>query len=175
MSNVIVRDLNYCNGDALENMVAYGLGIEKDELDLHIPCVKWNGFGVLLSSPKYAIESLKVIKRIFEKDGGNLLHHVIITIKCKQSIPHIHQTAREIGNSLGLEMCNAGFQNLYFIHMKDGYAHIHFVINSINFITGNRINSTGWLGNQMLKFLKLYFGEYQWNNQVFYNHERYFY
>lgn len=175
MSNVIVRCLNYMNEDALENVVAYGLKVGKDDLDDSAFVVSWGGNGVLMNTPRTAIHSFETIKRLYDKSNGNLLHHVIINLKCDKKINQLIPIAREICTNLGFNLCDAGFQNMYFIHPKNGYVHIHLVMNSINYLTGNRIQSTGWLGNNILKYLKINYYYLDWEFNPIYSDEKYYY
>lgn len=175
MSNVVIKDYGYFNDDALENIVAYGLRIEKYELNIPSPCIWWGGSGVLLSTPQAAINCFKATKRLCEKDNGNILHHVIITLNERYEVNNAQFEAREIAKEISIELGNAGFQNLFFIHCEEvGKAHIHLVLNSINFLTGNRISSTGWLGNTILTYLKLNFNNFNWGNNPIYDKEKYY-
>lgn len=174
MSNVILRDLKYENVDALENIFSYGLGIEKEDLNKRIPNVSWTAFGALSNTPQSAIDSFNMVKRLYEKTDGNLLHHVIVNIKPKRKLHDYFGVAQHIGYKLGTKLFKEGFQNALFIHEKNGYSHIHFIINSINYLNGKRIMSTGWLGMTINNFLYTNFMQLDWEYSVIYNSERHY-
>ena len=174
MSNVIVRDLKYLNEDALENIFAYCLRIEKDKLSDSKQSVIWGGNGLLLNTPQSAINSFIAITSNYNKNLGNLLHHVIINLKCDKKISDLISIAIEIGEKIGFDFFKKGFQSAYFIHIKNGYVHIHLIVNSISYMTGNRINSSGWLGNNIISYLFLNYPHLKWEYNVIYNNERYY-
>lgn len=173
MSNIIIRNLRYENEDALENMFAYGAGIEIDELSSGLVSNYWQPYGVLYNDLQSAINSFKVVKRIYEKIDGNLLHHVIVNIKPRGKLHEPHATAIKVGNEIGCSLYNEGFQNVFFIHHRNGYVHLHIVINSINYKTGNRIVSTQWLANIIRNTTFQKFKYLDWETNVIYNSERY--
>lgn len=174
MSNVIVRNLKYENVDALENIFAYGLEIEKEDLNKNIPHKLWFAYGALANTPQSAIESFNMVKRLYDKTDGNLLHHVIVNIKPKRILNNCVEVSQHVGVELGNKLLKEGYQNVFFIHQKNGYAHIHFVINSINYLNGKRVISTRWLGLTVLNFLYSNFRQLDWEYNVIYNSERYY-
>lgn len=169
MSNVIIMDKNYLNEDALENVISYALRVDNDELNNTSFSVYWDGSGVLVSSPNSSIESFKVVKRLYNRNGGNLLHHIIITIDEKSlSSNEAFSIARNICNNIGFEILSNGFQNITFIHHTVHSTHIHLIINSINYHNGNRISSTGWLGNTIMLYLRKEFYDLTWEYNPIY-------
>ena len=169
MSNVIYRTNPYINTDALENMVSYALRTDKDDLDSSLQSVAWRGQGVLTRTPQSAIDSFNAVKRIYQKENGNLLHHMVITFRTKRCHkPITSMDVMKIMSDVGFKVLEAGFQNLYFIHNEVDSIHVHFIFNSINYLNGKRVANHMEIGNGVNHLLKQIVPDLEWNDYVIY-------
>ena len=169
MSNVIYKNTRYVNTDALENIVSYALRCDKVDLDSSLQSVAWSGQGIITKTPKMAINSFRTVKQIFTKNDGNQLHHVIITFKTRQVMkPITTYDAIKIMSEVGYGLLVLGFQNMYFVHNEYDSIHVHFVINSINFLDGRRISRLKDLTHNIVMKLYQLTPMLEWNFNVIY-------
>ena len=138
----------YDNLDALEKCINYCAGETVD----HEKCEYWNGYGVLPTSISAAINSMKAVRRLnYEMDGKQLVH-VIITIKkyikartkdgYKGNKRFENSACDDVGEEVAFMLCQRGFQTVYSKHVDKEYLHVHFVVNTVNFINGSILTNT---------------------------------
>lgn len=179
MSNIIVKNKKYLNDDSLENVIYYMLRI--NEKESNNSCIAttsaWGGMGVNNLSPSSAIHSFQVVKKIYNKRDGNQLHHMILTIYKRYSNLELKQLqmnnnkiwARLISDDVSKLIFDMGFQNIYALHNDTNVLHIHFAINSINWIYGNRMQSTRYFYNKILSFLRLEYYMLNWEGVLYHD------
>ena len=67
MSNLIYKNRQYLNDDALENVVAYALRTDKDDLNNPIQRISWGGQDVITRTPQSAIDGFNAVKKYIKK------------------------------------------------------------------------------------------------------------
>lgn len=113
--------------------------------------IKYETFGTNCLNLEYALKSMYVRKKLFNKEDGQQIQHLVFSIKpeksfCKSDlIIFSDQVMYEVGNHLA----DIGFQSIGFIHAKVNkiYAdtespnnvHIHFIVNNTNAIDGHNM------------------------------------
>lgn len=97
------------------------------------------GLGIDISSAARAAEDMRVLAESFGKDSGVRLRHFIISFAHKEirSQKKLSGIAWEITCYLGQE-----YQVASAVHEDSWNPNIHFVINSVNRITGERYSGT---------------------------------
>lgn len=169
MSNLIYKNKQYLNEDALENIVAYALRTDKDDLNNPIQRIAWGGQGIITRTPQSAIDGFNAVKKIYQKTDGNLLHHIIITFRTRHNHkPVTNYEIIQIMSNVGFQLLKDGFQNMYFVHNEQDSIHAHLVINSINFMTGKRIADKNHLTHGIISDLYQMTPNLQWDLRVLY-------
>lgn len=179
MSNMVVKNKQYLNCIDLKNVVYYILRVNDDnELKaFYLPKLLWGGSGINSLSPITAIHTFQRVKRIYKKEDGNQLHHMIITIFKKYNNPDLIRMqindnkiwGRLIGDDISKLIFNIGYQNIFALHEDTNVLHIHFVINSINWMDGSRIKSTKYFYNSILDFLKSEYYLLNWEGIIYHD------
>lgn len=152
---------NYTNGDAVGNVVRYITRTRAME-DREKELIAWGGLGIsTYQNPALAIEQFCRLQKIYriETRGSRIFHEVLgITkeefAKLGCDYGRVYQAAMECAQYY----YSMGHQVVFAIHdAKDGCLeknkglHIHFVVNTINFMTGNKWHSNlreNWARNR---------------------------
>ena len=127
---------NYKNADAVEKVIKYVLKREKRrEQDL------WGSMGTINKSEEGIMADLHKIKRLYEKEDGLQLKHLMLSWGQKPDLPRkkMRKLIRRTLSFWGME-----YQVIYAVHedkMPDKY-HMHIVLNSVS-NTGKKIQITG--------------------------------
>lgn len=175
MSLVKVVNENYYDIKALYEELHYQLRT-KQSTCYSQETIFYSGYGVCLVSIDTIIRDFQFIKSYFNKENGNLFHHFIISLHYSNiNLDKKKNESRELYMRLVADLLSKhlyyekGFQNLYFIHLdNESNVHAHFIMNSINIHTGNRINHAQEFYNGLLCFLKEEFNFLQWEESVLY-------
>lgn len=132
----LMRD-PYTNDDAVTNLVDYVLNENK------MPSRIFGGTGISLSAPA---ESMYKIKNAYDKATGKQAEHFILAFNQMEQ----RLLATTFIYEIAYEICEffQGVQVLFAVHevnnayLSDDYGdnaiHIHFVVNTINTLTGNK-------------------------------------
>ena len=134
--------------------------------------ILWDGLGVCTYNVNTVIDSMKVIKKIYNKEDGKMLYHFMVSI-CRDYDDEYfyeknHKGSFEKGNCdmIATSLCemiyNMGFQNAFFIHGDSTCYHIHFVINSVSYVNGNRLTNLYGFTNSIEYYLKCNYRELNW-------------
>ena len=86
--------------------------------------------------PQYTVQMMKTVKQIYGKDNGKQLLHIIISLSGAESISK--EAMYEI--SLHIASCFCDNQVLFSVHSDTGHLHTHFMVNTVSFRDGSRIN-----------------------------------
>ena len=119
---------SYVNADALERLI-HGYIFFKSR-----------SYGGLAVDPAHAAEQMKLVKQLWYKENGSQLLHFILAFN-----PWESERIKSAGELMPLayEVCGyfaIDFQVIFGIHFgKTGLWHIHFVVNSVSFATGERL------------------------------------
>lgn len=141
MADIIVKNIvsksKYRNKNAVENLIKYILKAEKRKR-LNI----WGVQGVNSKDIDVIIERFILVKKIFHKENGVLMKHLVISftdnpqISKKLCLKKIKKMIRSVVPN---------YQVVYAVHEDTDHIHIHLGINSIGFngkccnIDGNEI------------------------------------
>lgn len=171
MSSLIMRKGSYANNNAVYNVVNYILNPTPPSI-LH----DYYGFGVNYLNIDTIVHSIMRSKERVNNVEGKQLYHFILSIynpKRKMSkqekINHSSDVLRETGNFLfekniqglgGIQEC----PSLY-----GDNVHIHFMINSVDISTGNKIRNSKELLRNLLYFLRTEFPYLYWNSNIYYD------
>lgn len=86
--------------------------------------------------PQYTVQMMKTVKQIYGKDNGKQLLHIIISLSGAESI----SKEAMYENSLYIASCFCDNQVLFSVHSDTGHLHTHFMVNTVSFRDGSRIN-----------------------------------
>ncbi|MFI3201559.1 MAG: relaxase/mobilization nuclease domain-containing protein [Eubacteriales bacterium] len=89
------------------------------------------------------VEKMKDTKKLYSKNNGRQLVHIIISFDEYESTCLTGNDAMEIAYSL--QEAFYGYQVLFGVHQNTEHLHIHFMVNTVSIITGRKfsINSAG--------------------------------
>lgn len=91
------------------------------------------GYNVI---PRYAVQMMKTTKLLYNKDGGRQLIHVIVSPSKAENISA--KAMYEISSYIASNFND--FQVLFSVHSDTENIHTHFMINTVSFRNGSRIN-----------------------------------
>lgn len=164
MSLVKITNSSYDDAYALTDVFSYCDNIRK-----RIYC---EGLGVCLHNIHTVIDSMRLVKKIYGKETGKQLHHVIISIyRHKYTENNQESDKKDITESvcrdlIGMELCeyiyNLGFQNVYFVHDDSEYIHLHILVNSVNYMNGSKLTNLYSFKNNIEQYLKKRYKIMQW-------------
>lgn len=130
----------YLNDDALERLI-HGYVFRKAVLS--------GGYGV---DPLYAAEQMHIVKQYWNQTRGKQLRHFVVSFNDKES-SEINSADELIWGTYKIcqYYCDGGYQSVFGIHhpVDPGNWHIHFVVNNVNFITGERLPESNHLDYQL--------------------------
>lgn len=127
----------YKNTRSINNLVRYALAKDKDYIkDSRVkPKVRYcDSNCVDISDPRKAVEQIKAVQKFFKKTDGRKMYHYIL------SFPDEIKDAKEVYEA-GLEIMNKFFneyQTIFAVHEDTDHLHIHFVFNSVSYLTGKK-------------------------------------
>lgn len=165
-SKIIPGD--YENLDALDKCIKYCAG----ETVVHDKCEYWNGYGVLTTSTSAAINSMKMVRRLNYETNGKQLIHVMVTIKryvkakskkeYEDNLRYEDSSCDDVAEEVAFMLCQRGFQTIYSKHIDKEYLHVHFIVNSVNFMNGSLLTNTNDLKRLIDTYVKINFPLLQW-------------
>ncbi len=118
----------YVNPDALDRLI-HGYVFRK--------AVQIGGYFV---DPQYAAEQMHVVKQYWNQDHGKQLRHFVLSFNPKESAAVSHACELATGAYAICQYFSAEYQVVFGIHRPNAYNwHIHFVVNNVNFVTGERL------------------------------------
>ena len=173
MSFIKIMPGNFSNPDALDFLINRLASSEK--------CEYWLGQGVSNDNLSFAITDMKRVKKACHKEDGKQLLHIMINLKIssendysfsrKPDSQNLKETRRPgfiIAAEITTILYQIGFQSVCFIHHETDCRNLHFVINSVNFVNGKKINESNKLAYKMLHYLCHYYPSLHWQREVYY-------
>ena len=146
------RKGNYMNEDAVEKVIRYITRIRPNE-DRADELIAWSGMGVgCYASPELVIEQFCAVQEVYgiKAKGGRRIYHEVLGIREEEfermwrDYGLVYQIAAECAQ----RYYSRGHQVVFAIHHapKDSQTgnsgvHIHFAVNTVNFMTGRRWHS----------------------------------
>lgn len=159
MSLIKVVNENYCSISSLRHELHYQLRTSQSTC-YNQNEIFYTGYGVCLTGVESVIRDFQFVKDCFNKQGGNLFHHFIISLNyanndLNKETNELRETNMRMTANLLSEYIyhKKRFQNVYFIHLDNkSNVHAHFIMNSINFENGKRIDRSQSFFNELLNF-----------------------
>ena len=115
---------------SLQDVLAYAKDEEKTERELFCEGINCN--------PSTARDQFLIVKKQFAKTDGIQAYHGYLSFKEENITP-------EIAQKIGMEFANAvwgkRFQVVVTTHLNTKHLHCHFVINSVSFVDGKRLQN----------------------------------
>lgn len=166
MSIIRVVSKPYKDLNVIENIVAYALRVPVESLNKNISNVKYISYGVNDLTPRHMVNSFYRMKDRFNKRDGKQLHHFILSIYKRNytGTENKKQWADIPCSYVGQYLKELGFQNISFTHVNeyDTNVHVHFVMNSVNGITGLKLSNEKTFYNDLLSYLRTNFKILKW-------------
>jgi len=124
----VIKPIN--SGASLEISINYVLREDKTETKL---------VSGVLCIPELALEQMNDTKELWEKKDGRQFKHFI------QSFPADENISADAAHAIGLKFAEQmfpGFEILIATHQDKIHTHTHFIVNSVNFETGYKIQNS---------------------------------
>ena len=136
---------NYTNKDAIENGIRYITRTRIKE-DRKNELIGWGGVGVgFYAEPELVIQQFRGVQRAYGKDGRKIFHEVynLMDAEFEQlfcNYDFVYQIAVRCAEYYYLMGYQVVFAVHHAINAQKGNkgVHIHFVVNSVNYITGEK-------------------------------------
>lgn len=179
MSLIRIVPGKYNNQDALEKEFAY---CTKNLYNSKRGCIYWGGTGISNDSIEAAIFDMRRVKYFSGKMDGKQLHHFLVSIKRKDLEESTvygryykrYDKSRDESPALfvGLDVCelvfNIGYQTAYFVHDDSEYFHVHFILNSVNYKTGMKLDNLNTIVNSVFYYLDRTYKSLNWEGVMYY-------
>ena len=151
----------YYNNDALEREFNYC--VKK--------CEYWSGYGIRTDSIESAIFDMRRVKILSQKEDGKQLYHMVISIRRPNENNNDKSTENTscylIGSEVSIILLNYGYQNAFFKHNDNGNIHLHFIINSVNFITEKKLSGICGINNEIFSYIKGQYPFLKWEGPYY--------
>lgn len=144
---MMMREGNYTNPDAIENVIRYITRTRRNETRGD-ELIGWGGMGVgCYASPELMIEQFHYVQRVYGMNkNGRMLYHETFNITDEEfnKLDNDYNRVNWIALECAKVYYSNGYQVAYAIHddiKKVGTnkrVHIHFVVNAVNFMTGRK-------------------------------------
>ena len=85
----------------------------------------------------YICNQFQMVKLVHNKTSGKQFHHLIVSLKYMDTWEY--SDVFRFANHF-ISYLPEGHQVLYAVHEEKYYLHIHYIINSVNWYSGNRLN-----------------------------------
>lgn len=115
---------------SLSDVIAYAKDEEKTERELFVDGINCN--------PETARTQFITVKQSFGKIDGIQAYHGYLSFKEQNFTPEL---AHKIGMEFASEVWGKRFQVLVATHLNTQHLHCHFVINSVSFVDGKRLQN----------------------------------
>lgn len=132
----------YCNENAVENLIYYIMSDEKT------PSRIYGGIGVSTSDKVMAVRQFHAVKQAYRNTKGKQALHFWVSFDEEKmySLGELRHIGYEIAKFFGGE-----YQIIFALHENTDNYHIHFVVNTVNFITGKKIR---WNRGELYRLIK---------------------
>lgn len=178
MANIIIKKGDYTNESAIYNEINYALSSEYYKYSgaaglLWYPSLRQCCTDIVLGANDIDpnIESMtgafKTVKSAYGKTDGNQILHLIVAFRREDCMTPILANifAAQLAEYIGQR-----FQVVYGIHMgsvyNSGYLHVHFVINTVSYIDGNRLYDKNTYYYDICNVAKTFSPDLRWNVYV---------
>lgn len=165
MSILIERKSEYKDENAVRDLFNYCARYDEETGMYHVP---WQGAGILDYSAEAVINSFLYAKSAFDKRGGKQCYHLILSFAKKHSKVEDNIYIDILNAEVSKLIFNEGYQNCYFVHTDSDFLHTHFIINSVNVVTGYKLSKMEALKKNIFRFLKNNYSILYWQD-IYYN------
>lgn len=131
---VQVRNESYQKETDMLNLIKYAFGS-------HCECGLYGAQGLLVGSADEMFADIMDEKKEFSKDGGRMAVHMIVSFDQDMMEYVDPKTALQIGYDI-CAVCFPGFQVIFGVHDNTDNLHIHFVVNTVSYYTGNKFSKS---------------------------------
>ena len=125
----------------------------------------YGGRGIMALNEAAIIDSFNWVKMMYDKNDRKLVNHFIIGSQNEGITPAQLYYIAEVASQYFYEQ---GYQNFYVIHKgsqeNPKYYHIHLAVNTVNFLTGNRLYENYGVVSGLRKALETEYPEYSWSS-----------
>lgn len=173
MSNIVVMSKSYSDERAIADVINYVLTGMEDGSTKYTSSMNCVCYGVNPLNLQTMINSFMMDKRIYGKEDGKQIHHFILSIYKKHyyGIQNKKDWASLLANDVAYYLREKGFRNISCVHVAyGGNVHIHFAVNSVNGLTGMKLNNEKYFYNELLHYLRTEYNILNWE-KVKYNKE----
>lgn len=143
MPNIKIAPGDYLNGDALEREI-YGYVYPQAFI-----------IGGLAVDPNFAVEQMRMIKEVWNQTAGKQLHHFILSFSPWESskITDVRKLEK-----LAYSVCEyfADTNQIVFGIHDNGRLHVHFVINSVNYLTGKKFTHNNSDDDALAEYIRCF-------------------
>ena len=150
MANILIVSDDYQNRDAVYNTINYVFGSEYYQYSgavgvLWYPSLRQCHNVKALeeneadSNIEFLANSFHAVKAVYDKTGGQQVVHIVVGFERKDIMNPMlsYIFAEQFANYIGQR-----FQVIYGVHQGSDYSkyylHVHFIINTISYVDGNR-------------------------------------
>lgn len=145
---MMMRQGNYTNRDAVENVIRYITRTRRNE-DRRNELIAWGGYGVgCYATPELIIEQFECVQNVYGMGirGGRRMFHETLNIRKEEFewLERDYGTIYRIAMKCAEYYYSVGHQVVFAVHYTENEwgvnkgVHIHFAVNSVNFQTGNK-------------------------------------
>lgn len=126
---------NYKNEDAADKLVKYIFKDRGNGKKVRF----YGGLGVDLVTSERAARQIKKIKKLYKKSSGRQMYHFILSFDGRVKNPI---EVYEIGMGI-MDTFFYGYQIIFAVHEDTEHLHLHFILNSVNMLTGYKWHMNG--------------------------------
>lgn len=135
----------YKNKSSISNLINYALGVKKtyiknENTEEKVHYCDSNCVNIYI--PRKAAEQMKAVKKFFKKtDGRQACHYMLSFDKTVKDPKKVYEIGLEIMYTFFNE-----YQTIFAVHENTDNLHIHFVFNSVSYVTGKKwsLNDKEW-------------------------------
>ena len=120
----------YCNDDAVKRLIYYILC--ENKMPNHI-C---GAIGASIESRELAIKQFLAVKKVYRNTKGKQVFHFWVSFDNAEK--YSNKVYRHIGYEI-TKFFNGQYQIVFALHENTENPHIHFVVNTVNFMTGKKL------------------------------------
>lgn len=145
----------------LESVIEKSYSDENATATLVRYCAKSSLVGYIgITSYKTAADEMQLVKTVYGKTTGRQARHYILSFA--RSEPIVPSQALDIASQAAAYFADR-YQVVYGIHTDTDLIHIHFIVNTVNYVTGKKFTDEYTEENQFRKHLK----QILWDNYGF--------
>ncbi len=125
----------YQNKDAVEKTIRYITGNNNAPED---KVLSVGGLGVDYENYQNTIEQFKITKSVYHKEDKRQVLHMVVSFNDRREKSLQVSDIEELGYQIGRLLSRESYQIIWGIHGNTGHAHIHYIINSVSYETGEK-------------------------------------